>query len=210
MSKTLTLYRPVGLKEAELILDSGCSTFPPRLPDQPIFYPVMNAEYARQIARDWNTPDAGSGYAGFVTAFDVDADYLSRFTVRTVGNSLHQELWVPAEDLDTFNHHIQGPVRFIEAWYGPEYSGPDTNLGPIQRQLQAVFEQGPNALPRIQASTAACLFNAAWWESTPTSQQGLSPAEHQRLLDRLREAWVALHPTWPLPSPGANRPTAPQ
>ena len=99
MPKTLTMYRPVGLKEAELSLDSGCSAFPPRLPDHPIFYPVMNTEYARQIARDWNTPDAGSGHAGFVTAFDVGADYASRFPVRTVGNSLHQELWVPAEEL---------------------------------------------------------------------------------------------------------------
>ncbi|GHH00661.1 hypothetical protein GCM10012319_68050 [Comamonas sp. KCTC 72670] len=90
------------------------------------------------------------------------------------------------------------------------YLGPNTTLGPIQSQLQALFTQDRDALPRIQANTAACLFNAAWWESTPASQQGLSPAEHQRLLDRLRQTWVALHPTWPLPSPGGNRPTAPQ
>ncbi|NOJ78167.1 hypothetical protein [Myxococcus xanthus] len=207
MSKTLTLYRPVGLKEAELILDSGCSAFPPRLPDQPIFYPVMNAEYARQIARDWNTPDAGSGHAGFITAFDVGADYASRFPVRTVGNSCHQELWVPAEELATFNQHIQGPVRFTEAWYGPGYLGPDTTLGPLERQLLALFEQSSDALPLIQANTAACLFNAAWWSTTPPSAQGLNPSDHLRLLNRHRHAWVTLHPTWPLPAPGGNRQT---
>ncbi|MDQ3711150.1 MAG: hypothetical protein M3388_02900 [Acidobacteriota bacterium] len=36
------LYRPVGLKELELIYDSGFSEFPPRLPHQPFFYPVLN------------------------------------------------------------------------------------------------------------------------------------------------------------------------
>ncbi|AEI64519.1 hypothetical protein [Corallococcus macrosporus] len=210
MSNPLTLYRPVGLKEAELILDSGCSAFPPRLPDQPIFYPVMNAEYARQIARDWNTPDAGSGYAGFVTAFGVDADYASRFPVRTVGNSLHQELWVPAEDLATFNQHIQGPVRFTEAWYGPEYRGPATSLGSLERQFLALFEQGRDTLPLLQANTAACLFNAAWWSSTQPAAQGLDPSNHRALLDRLRQSWVALHPTWPLPAPGRNPRTGPQ
>ncbi|WP_426755281.1 hypothetical protein [Myxococcus sp. Y35] len=214
MSKTRTLYRPVGLKEAELILASHCSAFPPRLPDQPIFYPVMNAEYARQIARDWNTPDAGSGYAGFVTAFDVAADHLSRFTVRTVGNSLHQELWVPAEDLATFNRHIQGPVRFTEAWYGAEYRGPATPLGPLESQLRALLDQSADTLPRLQellqANTAACLFNFAWWSSTPAAAQGLEPSDHLRLLDRIREAWVALYPTWPLPASGANRHTAAQ
>lgn len=127
--KPITLYRPEGLKEAELILDSGCPAFPLRLPDQPFFYPVMNAEYARQIARDWNTPDAGSGHAGFVPAFDVDTDYASRLPVRTVGSSLHQELWVPAEELTTLSQHIHGPVRFTEAWYGPKYRSPTTTLG---------------------------------------------------------------------------------
>lgn len=121
----------------------------------------MNAEYARQIARDWNTPDAGSGHAGFVTAFDVGADYASRFPVRTAGNSLHQELWVPAEELATFNQHIQGLVRFTEAWYGPGYLGPDTSLDPLERQLLALFEQSSDALPLIQANAAVCLFNSA-------------------------------------------------
>ncbi len=130
--------------------------------------------------------------------------------MRTVGNSLHQELWVPAKELATFNRHIQGPVRFTEAWYGPEYCGPDTTLCPLERQLRAMFTQDRDALPLLQANTAACLFNSAWWSSSPASAQGLASSDHQHLLDRLRQTWVTLHPTWPLPAPGGIRQTGTQ
>jgi len=58
--KTLTLYRPVGPEELQLIEQSGWTKFPPRLPEQPIFYPVMNEAYAVQIARDWNVRESGA------------------------------------------------------------------------------------------------------------------------------------------------------
>ena len=104
--KTKTLYRPVGLKELELIADSGFSVFPPRLSWQPIFYPVLNEAYAIEIATKWNLDDEGSGYAGFVTAFEVDAAYVKTFKVENVGRPIHNELWVPADELETFNNHI--------------------------------------------------------------------------------------------------------
>src|SRR5688572_17796371 len=100
---TLTLYRPVGPKELELIEASDWREFPPRLPGQAIFYPVMNEEYARQIAREWNVRESG---AGFVTRFKIDSEFVRRYPVQTVGGSMHQELWVPAEDLAEFNRHI--------------------------------------------------------------------------------------------------------
>ena len=59
---TITLWRPVGPKELQLIEDSDWRRFPKRLTEQPIFYPVMNEEYAIQIARDWNVNASGSGY----------------------------------------------------------------------------------------------------------------------------------------------------
>ena len=58
---TRTLYRPVGPTELMLIRESGWTAFPPRLPEQPILYPVLNQEYAAQIARDWNVKESGSG-----------------------------------------------------------------------------------------------------------------------------------------------------
>jgi hypothetical protein len=110
-SNTVILYRPVGPKELALIEQSGWKAFPPRLPDQPIFYPVMNEDYAIQIARDWNVPASGSG---FVTRFAVDAGYLSRFTEQVVGGSMHRELWVPAEELEEFNQHIIGLIEVTQ------------------------------------------------------------------------------------------------
>lgn len=120
---SLTLYRPVGLKELQLIKASGWRAFPPRLEWQPIFYPVLNFDYAEQIARDWNTQDPASDYAGFVTAFDVNPDYLAQFEEQVVGGSHHRELWIPAERLAEFNDHIQGVIRVMAAFYGERYSG---------------------------------------------------------------------------------------
>lgn len=109
-----TLYRPVGQAELDLIAASGWSEFPPRLPIQPIFYPVLHLEYARQIARDWNTKDAASGNVGYVTEFEVDSAFLARYEIHTVGARGHQEYWIPAEDLPEFNHHVKGPIRVVE------------------------------------------------------------------------------------------------
>ncbi len=110
----VALYRPVGPTELALIEASGWREFPPRLPEQPIFYPVLNEEYATQIARGWNVRESG---AGFVTRFHVDADYISRYQVRTVGASLHKELWVPAEDLQELNRHIIGLIEVIAEFH---------------------------------------------------------------------------------------------
>jgi hypothetical protein len=119
----MLLYRPVGLKELELIAATRFTAFPPRLPQQPIFYPVLNLEYAEQIARDWNTKDRASSFAGFVTSFEVDDNYLAKFSVETVGNKTHQELWIPAEELDEFNRHILGKIAVKSAYYGAQFQG---------------------------------------------------------------------------------------
>ena len=118
----MKLFRPVGTKELELIRQSGMRKFPPRLPEQPIFYPALNVAYARQIAREWNTKSA-PGFAGFVTEFEVDDHYGLKFEVKTVGSSMHKELWVPAEELEEFNRYIVGDIRVIEAYYGENYQG---------------------------------------------------------------------------------------
>jgi hypothetical protein len=106
-----TLYRPVGPAELELIRRPGFRSFPPRLPEQPIFYPVTNREYATQIARDWSVRADGAGY---VTRFQVAAAYLARFPVQTVGSSIHTEYWIPAEDLADLNSQIAGLIEVIE------------------------------------------------------------------------------------------------
>src|SRR2546425_12537232 len=108
MIETTELFRPVGQKELELIQESDFTEFPPRLPDQPIFYPVLNEEYANDISRKWNARDYG---AGFVTRFRVRKDYAAKYPVQTVGDSTCQELWVPAEELPVFNENIVGLIE---------------------------------------------------------------------------------------------------
>jgi hypothetical protein len=109
----ITLYRPVGQAEMDLIRDSGFTAFPPRLPFQPIFYPVLNEAYAAQIARDWNTRDAASGYVGYVTRFRIRADFLARYAVQKVGGAVHLEYWIRAEELAEFNRNLVGPIEVI-------------------------------------------------------------------------------------------------
>lgn len=111
---TTTLFRPVGPKELELIRHLGWRAFPPRLPEQPIFYPVLNEQYARQIARDWNVPSSGSG---FVTKFEVNSDFLARYPAKTVGASIHTELWIPTEDLEELNRNIVGMIAVIAEYH---------------------------------------------------------------------------------------------
>jgi hypothetical protein len=107
---TTTLWRPTGPEELDLVRESGWLRWPPRLPDQPIFYPVLNEDYAIKIARDWNVPSSGAGY---VTRFRMDSDFLGRYPVRQVGGDTILELWVPAEELDEFNKHIVGLIEVV-------------------------------------------------------------------------------------------------
>ena len=118
MDETTLLFRPVGQKELDLIRKSRFTEFPARLPHQPIFYPVLNEEYATQIARDWNTKSEEK--VGFVTRFRVRTDYLSRYEVQTVGGSMHQEYWIPAEDLTEFNENIVGAIEVIAEYRNAE------------------------------------------------------------------------------------------
>lgn len=110
---TVTLYRPIGQKEYDLIDASEWTCFPPRLDWQPIFYPVLTEEYAAFIAREWNTKDVDNGSVGYVTRFAVDADYLAGFEVHEVGGRELREYWIPAEELDEFNARIVGPIEVI-------------------------------------------------------------------------------------------------
>ena len=112
--ETVVLFRPTGPHELALIEESGYSAFPPRLFWQPIFYPVLNEAYATQIARDWNARDGNSGY---VTRFRVRRDFLQRYEVHQVGSAIHQEYWIPAEDLEKFNQQIVGKIEVVAQFH---------------------------------------------------------------------------------------------
>ena len=110
---TTTLWRPVGRNELRLIEDSGMCRFPPRLPEQPIFYPVLNFEYAEKTARDWNSTDERHGHVGYVTQFDVATSHLSKYEPQQAGGQTILEYWIPAEELAEFNDAIRGDIRVV-------------------------------------------------------------------------------------------------
>jgi hypothetical protein len=118
MPTPITLFRPVGQTELDLIRASGFRKFPARLPGQPYFYPVLNLEYATQIARDWNTRDAQSGLVGYVLKFQVESEFLSRYPIRQVGDVGHREYWIPAADLVAFNERIVGMIEMVAEYRG--------------------------------------------------------------------------------------------
>lgn len=108
--ETVTLWRPTGPTELALVEASDWREWPPRLPEQPIFYPVLNEEYATKIARDWNVPASG---AGFVTRFDVRREFLDRYEVQQAGGQTILEYWIPAEDLEELNANIVGRIEVV-------------------------------------------------------------------------------------------------
>lgn len=114
MENLATLFRPVGAKELELIRQTGFTAFPPRLPGQPIFYPVLDEGYAMQIARDWNTRDPQSEYVGYLLRFRVRSEFLARYAIHDVGGRTCREYWVPAEDLPEFNRNIVGQIEILQ------------------------------------------------------------------------------------------------
>lgn len=108
--ETVVLYRPIGPKELQLIRESGNKKWPPRLPEQPIFYPVTNEEYAKEITIKWNVKESGVGY---VTRFKVKKSFMNRYQIQQVGASYHTEWWIPAEELERLNESIVGKIEVI-------------------------------------------------------------------------------------------------
>jgi hypothetical protein len=107
------LWRPIGPAELRLIEESGMREFPPRLADQPIFYPVLREDYAIKMARDWNVPASGKG---FVTRFRVRRAFRDRYEIREAGGRSHLEYWIPAEELADFNTAIIGEIEVIASF----------------------------------------------------------------------------------------------
>ena len=200
----MILYRPVGLKELELIYDSGMKAFPARLPQQPIFYPVLQLEYARQIASDWNAKNGQ--FAGYVTQFKVEDEYLSQFETHTVGESQHQEFWISAEELEEFNKHITGHIKVLEAHFGDAFEGfvPE-KFGLQGKNAVSQFTQLANSFVytrmdfylEIKRNHKAVFLNYPFWQRYDFKNQGLKG----KTLQAIREAWLTSFPKTPLADP---------
>ncbi|HSQ30023.1 MAG TPA: hypothetical protein VLN49_09245 [Gemmatimonadaceae bacterium] len=192
----MILYRPVGLEELRLVYESGLAAFPPRRPEQPIFYPVLNAGYAAQIARDWNARSDVA--AGYVTRFEVDDRFVQRYDIHQVGAAQHIELWVPAEELAAFNRHIQPPIRVTGAYFGDGFKG----LMPAHFMLAGrdAVEQFV-ALDRILSYSAmdfSCeiatnqvyiFLHYPFWQQRDFAPEGVSVQRRDHVLAAIAERW---------------------
>ncbi len=108
--EVIILYRPTGPKELEMVAASGYHHWPPRLPEQPIFYPVTNEEYAKEITIKWNVRASGVGY---VTRFQVRKSFMDQYQIQKVGGEQHTEWWIPSDDLKKLNDNIVGLIEVI-------------------------------------------------------------------------------------------------
>jgi tetratricopeptide (TPR) repeat protein len=200
----MILYRPVNLQEMELIYDSGMKAFPARLPQQPIFYPVLHLEYARQTASDWNAKSGQS--AGYVTQFKADDQYISQFEKHTVGESKHQEFWIPADELEEFNRHIVGHIKVLEAYFGDGFQGfvPE-KFGLQGKNAVAQFTLLANSYLykrmdfylELRRNHKAIFLNYLFWQKYEFKNQGLK----EKVLQAIKDAWLTSFPKIPLPMP---------
>ena len=200
----MILYRPVGLQELALIYDSEMKAFPARLAQQPIFYPVLDLAYARQTASSWNARNGQ--LAGYVTQFKLDDKYAESLELHAVGKSQHQELWIPAEQMQEFNKHIQGRIKVVEAHFGGTFEG----FVPEQFGLKgknAVEQFGELAnlylykrmefYLEIKRNHKAVFLNYPFWQT----HEFKNPSLKEKILQAIREAWLASFPQNPLPLP---------
>lgn len=207
----MILYRPVSLQELELIYEAGLKAFPTHLPQQPIFYPVLQLEYAHQIAAEWNAQNGQ--LAGYVTQFTVEDQYLSSFEKHPVGNSTHQELWIPNQDLEEFNKHIVGHIKVVEAIFGKAFQGAIPEKFALQGKnaveqfnwlANAYIYKRMDFYLELKRNHKAIFVNYLFWHQ----HEFENPALKEKILKAIKEAWFTSFPKTPLPSP-ANRAAEP-
>jgi tetratricopeptide (TPR) repeat protein len=204
MENTVVLYRAVGLQEMALIYDSGMKAFPAHLPQQPIFYPVLQLEYARQVASDWNAENRQ--LAGYVTQFKVEEAYLGQFEEHAVRKSGHTEFWIPEEQMEEFNRHIVGQIKLVEAHFGKGFQGfiPE-QFGLQGKNAEEQFTLLSNSYLyqridfylEIKRNHKAVFLNYPFWQKHDFKNPGLK----EKILQAIKEAWFTSFPKNPLASP---------
>jgi len=204
-----TLFRPVGLHELSLLWDSNFREFPARLTHQPFFYPVASAEYAAQIAAWWNVNDEASGFSGFVTQFRVADGYLSNFERHVVGTGMHMEYWIPAGQLDSFNHAISDAITVREAFFGPGFVGyiPEgyglRGKGAVEQFVILAKTWDYSRMDfvcEVSANRKAIYINSHFWVQHDFAGVGIDSERKRNVMDRLRQVWESNRVRIPLPA----------
>jgi hypothetical protein len=187
----------------KLMLDGDLKGFPPRLPEQPIFYPVLNKPYADQIARSWNTKDKFSGYVGFVTEFKVESPFIDQFEEQVVGSGMHNELWIPAEQMDEFNQNLVGRIKLVDVFYGDAYKGFDHEGTCFSRRSlveqfllwrEALTDNPLESRHLMQEYWQMIFVNASFWSKTDLASYNISEQEKADTLAIMKQCWRQLFP----------------
>jgi hypothetical protein len=203
----MILYRPMGIEELRLVYESGMTSFPPRKPDQPIFYPVLNLEYAREISRRWNVDSPSA--AGYVAKFFLDDDYGKRYPVQKVGTAHHLELWIPSEQLAEFNQKIFPPILIVDAFFGDAFQGCIPNRFGLRGKnaaeqlgiLSATMTYSKMDFNcEIAVNHLAVFLNYAFWTKADFSNRGITPELKLQALHAVRQIWSQKFPNTPLPN----------
>ena len=205
MTNATVLYRPTGLNELGLVYDDNMRGFPPRLPNQAIFYPVTNFPYAATIAREWNT--RGPAGIGYVTRFAVDTPYSSRFERHVVGGREHEELWIPADKLEEFNRHIVGPIAVVAAFFAPDATGSVPNEFGLRGRsasdqlvaLDRSREDNPVDFHlEIATNHRVVWLNYPLWALHRFGTPLIEESRRAACLDAVRAHWPAVRPPLPV------------
>jgi hypothetical protein len=200
----MILWRPVGLAEMGLVFDSGMRRFPPRLPEQPIFYPVLAESYAAEIASGWNVRD--EPHAGYVLRFELAEAYAAKFDLHVVGASVHRELWIPAAELDETNRHIVGDIRVEQAFFGPHFRGEIPVQGALRgkdarSQIHTISAMAVSSATdlamEVDTNPRTVFLHYPFWKAAGSARFEITSAHFERCLAALRAAWEM----FPRPAP---------
>jgi hypothetical protein len=195
------------LKELALMFDAKMREYPPRLAEQPIFYPVTDLGYATQIARDWNTREEDR--VGYVTKFEIPDNYAAQFERHVVGGREHEELWVPAGQLCEFNSRIKVPIKVVAAYFGDGFRGfIPTQYGlrgkTATEQLACLAGWLSYSSFDVWCETAtnskAVFLNYLFWlRGCAIDRRPLAEAE-MKLIEFIQQRWVQLSCGFDLPA----------
>lgn len=180
------------------MLDLNLKGFPPRLPEQPIFYPVLNQAYAEQIALEWNTKDKFSDNVGFVTEFNVASPFIDKYEEQIVGARKHNELWIPAEDIDELNLNIEGHIKLVNVFYGVDYKGlnPDVTIfadkNPTEQFIAWKGLLDGSSVDfnlEVKEQWKYIYMNYSYWKKTGYIDYGITEETKSEVLSAIREYW---------------------
>ena len=201
----MILWRPVGLDEMALVYESEMKAFPPRLPEQPIFYPVINDSYADQIAKDWNAKQ--TPFAGYVLEFEIPDAVASQYESKTVGAASHKELWVPAEELAGLNASLVRPITVVRAFFSTAFRGRapaqfglrDADaIQQIQKLIGTMSYSMFDFSMEISANHLVVFLHFPFWAAASPSVLGVQQEARAECLNRIHARWQAAPRVAPL------------